>query len=88
MYPPVMDTITFHFLISMAVSERLKMCLMNVVTAYLYSSLNSDIFMKILEGYKMPETYTLRNLFSIKLQISLYELKQSIACGINALANI
>ena len=33
--------------------------------------------MKILEGYKMPEVYTPRNLFSIKLQRSLYGLKQS-----------
>ena len=32
--------------------------------------------MKILEGYKIPEAYTPRNLFSIKLQRSLYGLKQ------------
>ena len=63
-----MDTITFHFLISMAVSKRLEMRLMDVVTAYLYGSLDSDIFMKIPEGYKMSEAYTPRNLFSIKLQ--------------------
>ena len=67
MYSPVMDTITFHFLISMAVSEKLEMRLMDVVTAYLYGSLDFDIFMKILEGYKMPKAYTPRNLFSIKL---------------------
>ena len=72
-----MDTITFHFLISMAVSEKLEMRLMDVVTAYLYGSLDFDIFMKILKGYKMPEAYTPRNLFSIKLQRSLYWLKQS-----------
>ena len=77
MYSPVIDTITFHFLISMAVSKRLEMCLMDVVTAYLYGSLDSDIHMKIFEGYKMPEAYTSRNLFSIKLQRSLYVLKQS-----------
>ena len=74
-YSPVMDTITFRFLISMVVSKKLEMRLMDVVTAYLYGSLDSDIFMKILEGYKMPEAYTPRNLFSIKLQRSLYELK-------------
>ena len=50
---------------------------MDVVTAYLYGSLDFDIPMKILEGYKMPKAYTPRNLFSIKLQRSLYELKQS-----------
>ena len=72
-----MDTITFRFLISMAVSKRLEMRLMDVVTVYLYGSLDFDIHMKILEGYKMLEAYTPRNLFSIKLQRSLYELKQS-----------
>ena len=71
-YSPVMDTITFCFLIGMVVSERLEMHLMNVVTAYLYGSLDSDIHMKISEGYKIPKTYTPRNLFSIKLQKSLY----------------
>ncbi|KAL5809036.1 hypothetical protein ACOSQ3_029727 [Xanthoceras sorbifolium] len=78
-YSPVMDTITFRFLLSMAVSEKLEMRLMDVVTAYLYGSLDSDIYMKIPEGFKMPEAYKSRsrNLYSIKLQRSLYGLKQS-----------
>ena len=52
---------------------------MDVVIAYLYGSLDNDIYMKILEGYKMPETYnpTSRSMYSIKLQKSLYGLKQS-----------
>ena len=33
------------------------MQLMDVVTAYLYGSLDNDIYMKILEGYKMSKTY-------------------------------
>ena len=53
------------------------MCLMDVVMAYLYGSLDSDIYMKIPKGLKMLEAYTPRNLFSIKLQRSLYGLKQS-----------
>ena len=78
-YSPVMDTITFRFLISLAISKRLEMRLMDVVTAYLYGSLDSDIYMKILEGYRMREAYNSRprNLYSIKLQRSLYGLKQS-----------
>ena len=67
MYSPVMDTITFRFFISMVVSERLEMCLMDTVTAYLYSSLYFDIHIKIFEGYKIPEAYTPHNLFLIKL---------------------
>ena len=59
----------------MEVSKRLEIHLMNVVTAYLYGSLDFDIHMKILEGYKTPEAYIPHNLFSIKLQRSLYGYK-------------
>ena len=54
-YSPVMDAITFRYLISLVVSKKLEMRLMDVVTAYLYGSLDSDIYMKIPEGFKMPE---------------------------------
>jgi hypothetical protein len=78
-YSPVMDAITFRFFISLVVTENLDMRLMDVVTAYLYGSLDNDIYMKIPEGYKMPEAYNSksRNMYSIKLQRSLYGLKQS-----------
>ena len=39
-YSPVMDTITFRFLISITVLERLEIRLMDIVTAYLYGSLD------------------------------------------------
>ena len=42
-----MDAITFRYLIHLAVSERLEMHLMDVVTTYLYGSIDSDIYMKI-----------------------------------------
>ncbi|KAI3693370.1 hypothetical protein L6452_33205 [Arctium lappa] len=78
-YSPVMDAITFRYLISLAVSKNLEMRLMDVVTAYLYGSLDSDIYMKIPEGFKMPEALSTRpkEMYSIKLQRSLYGLKQS-----------
>ena len=78
-YSPVMDAITFHFLISLAVSEELDMRLMDVITAYLYGSIDSDIHMKIPEGFKLPEAVSTkpRSMLSIKLQRSLYGLKQS-----------
>ena len=47
-YSPVMDGITFRYLVSMTVKERLDMRLMDVVTAYLYGSLNANIY--IYEG--------------------------------------
>ena len=60
------------------------MRLMDVFTAYLYGTLDNDIYMKIPEGFKMPEAYKSKpkQLFSIKLQRSLYGLKQPGECGI------
>ena len=73
-----MDAITFKFFISLVAKQNMDMQLMNVVTAYLYGSLDDDIYMKILEGYKIPERYNSisRSMYSIKLQRSLYGLKQ------------
>ena len=78
-YSPVMDAITFLFLISLAVSEELDMRLMDVITAYLYGSIDSDIHTKIPKGFKLPEAVSTksRSMFLIKLQRSLYGLRQS-----------
>ena len=78
-YSPVMDAITFRYLIHLAVSEGLEMHLMDVVTTYLYGSIDSDIYMKIPEGFTLPEAKFSkpRGMYSIKLQRSLYGLKQS-----------
>jgi len=78
-YSPVMDAITFRFLIGLTVSEALDMHFMDVVAAYLYGSLDKDIHMKIPEGFTMPKAFynEPRSVYSIKLQKSLYGLKQS-----------
>lgn len=78
-YSPVMDVITFRYLVSLAISKNLEMRLMDVVTAYLYESLDNDIYMNIPEGFKMPEALNSKpkEKYSIKLQRSLYGLKQS-----------
>ena len=77
-YSSVMDAITFRFLISLAVSKGLDMRLMDVITTYLYGSIDNDIYMKIPERFKLPEANNTkpRNTCSIKLQQSLYGLKQ------------
>ncbi|MBT1552680.1 reverse transcriptase domain-containing protein, partial [Klebsiella pneumoniae] len=54
-YSPVMDSITFIYLISLAVFENLDMRLMDVITAYLYGDLDTDIRMKIPTGFSLPE---------------------------------
>jgi Reverse transcriptase (RNA-dependent DNA polymerase) len=78
-YSPVVDAITLRFLINLTITENLQMRLMDVVTAYLYGSLDNDIYMKVPEGLKMPEAFTSksREMYSIKLKRSLYGLKQS-----------
>ena len=78
-YSPVMDAITFQYLISLAVSEGLDMRMMNVVTTYLYGSLDANVYMKIPEGFTLLEAMNSkpRSMYSIKLQRSLYRLKQS-----------
>ncbi|KAM2344546.1 hypothetical protein ACFXTH_008536 [Malus domestica] len=45
-YSHVMDIITFRYLISLVVSEKLNMQLIDVVTAYLYRDLDMEIYMK------------------------------------------
>ena len=52
---------------------------MDVVTTYLYGSLDNDIYMKILEGYKMSETdnLTSRRMEFSTLQRSLSGLRKS-----------
>ena len=54
------------------------MCLIDVTTAYLYGFIDNDIYMKIPKGFKLLEANNIkpRNMCSIKLQRSLYGLKQ------------
>ena len=54
----MMDIITFRYLISLSVSKGLDMRLMDVITTYLYSILENDIYMKIPEGFQLPQVNT------------------------------
>ncbi|KAL6325714.1 hypothetical protein AAG906_024532 [Vitis piasezkii] len=60
------------------VSKGLDMRLMNVITTYLYGSMDNDIYMKIPKGFKLLEANNTKphSMYSIKLQRSLYGLKQ------------
>ena len=79
MYSPLMDATTFRYLIYLAASEGLDMRLMNVVTTYLYGFIDINVYMKIPERFKLPEVMNSKpwSMYSIKLQRSLYGLKQS-----------
>ena len=74
-----MDVTTFRYLIYFMVSEGLDMRLMDVVTTYLFGSIDTNVYMKISEVFKLPEVMNSkpRSMYSIKLQRSLYGLKQS-----------
>jgi len=85
-YSPIVDGITFWYFISMAASMNLQMKLMDVVTTYLYGSLDVEIYMKVPEGITVPKPEK-RNMYSVKLQRSLYGLKQSGRMWYNRLSN-
>ena len=78
-YSLIVDAIIFRFLLSLVISKGLQIHPMDVVTTYLYRSLDSDIYVKVLNGFKMFESCKSRpqKIFSIELQKSLYDLKQS-----------
>ena len=68
----MMDTTIFRYLICFL--ERLDLCLMDVVTAYLHGSLDSDIYMKIPKEFQMPKSTNSKHcsIYLIKLQKFLY----------------
>jgi hypothetical protein len=72
-----MSEITFRYLISLVIQNHLSMQLMDIVTAYLYGSLDPDIYMKVPDGIPILNQNTSRNMYCVKLQKSLYDLKQS-----------
>jgi hypothetical protein len=53
-YSLFMGGITFSYLISLVVNLNLKIKPMDVVTAYLYRNLDTNIYMKIPEGIPVP----------------------------------
>lgn len=57
-YSLVIDSTTFCYL-NYTVNLRLEMHLMDVVITYLYSSLDNNICVKILEWLKLPKEYDL-----------------------------
>ena len=76
-YSPVVDATTFRFLISLAIRENLDLRLMDVVTAYLYGPLDNEIYIKVPEGIELKNKSSTREQHCIKLNKSLYGLKQS-----------
>jgi hypothetical protein len=76
-YSPVMSGITYQYLIPLTIQNHLSLSLMNVVTAYLYGSLGSNIYIKFSDGIPILNVHTNHNMYRVKLVKSLYGLKQS-----------
>jgi hypothetical protein len=76
-YSLVMNGITFGYLLSPAIQKHLSLQLMDVMTAYLYGSLDSDIYMKVPNGISILNIHANHNMYCVKLTKSLYDLKQS-----------
>jgi hypothetical protein len=74
-YSSVMNGITFRYLISLATQKRLSVQLMDVVNAYLYGSLDSNIYIKNPDRIFVPNANVGRNMYCVKLNKSLYGLK-------------
>jgi hypothetical protein len=71
-----MNGITFRYLISLVIQNHISLQLMDVVTAYLYGSLDSDIYMNVFDGISVSNMYVNRKMYCVKLAKSLYGLKQ------------
>jgi hypothetical protein len=76
-YSPVMNEIIFRYLISQAIQNHLSLQLMDVMTAYLYESLDLDIYMKVPDGISISNMHVNHNMYCVKLVNSLCSLKQS-----------
>ena len=77
----MVDATTLRFLISLAMREGLDLRLMDIVTAYLYGPLDNEIYMKVPEGIELKNKESSQEQHCIKLNKSLYGLKQSVGCG-------
>ena len=62
-----MDATTFRYLIILVEQEGLHLHLMDDVTTYLYNYLDNDIYMKILEGFNLPNKENAKEDYSMKL---------------------
>jgi hypothetical protein len=68
---PIMSGIT------LAVQNHVSMLLMDIVTTYLYRSLDSNIYMKVPNGIPILNPKASRTTYCVKLNKSMYGVKQS-----------
>ena len=76
-YSLVLDATTLQYLIILVEQQGLHLHLMDVVTTYLYSSLENHIYMKIPKGFYLPNKANSKEGYLIKLKKPFYWLRQS-----------
>jgi len=76
-YSLVLDAITLQYSIILVARQDLHLHLMDDVTTYSYGSFENHIYMKILEGFYLPNKTNFKKGYSIKLNMLFYWLKQS-----------
>jgi hypothetical protein len=62
-YSPVTSDITFRYLISLVVQNHLSMQLIDIVTTYLYGSLDSKIYVNVPDGISISNPKANSNMF-------------------------
>jgi hypothetical protein len=70
-----MNGITFRYLISLIIQKHLSLQWMDIVAAYLYGPLDSDIYMKVPNGISILNIQINCNMYCVKLTKSLYDLQ-------------
>jgi len=78
-YSPVMDIISYRYLIALAVHFEMQLQLMDVVAAYLYGTIDEEIYMQVPDGLKSLKTNNFKSPV-VRILRSLYGLKQSGRC--------
>ena len=77
-YSPVMDCVSFRYLLALTVHIVLKIYLMDVVTAYLHGTLDSTLHIRPPHGFLKSEPKPNPNWFvGLRICKALYGLKQS-----------
>jgi len=76
-YSLVLDATRLQYSIILVAQQGLHLYLMDDITTYSYNSFENHIYMKIPEGFYLPNKTNSKEDFSIKLNMVFYWLKQS-----------
>lgn len=73
-YSPVMDLVSYRYILALGTQLNFEIDSMDVVTAYLYGDLEEEIYMKVPEGIYVDPNIKIP---CVKIAKALYGLKQS-----------